>query len=278
VVAVDLEQDLFASRTLGELVKRRGVQVEHVAIWIARDAHPQLSVQQTMSELDALAASFDVVGLPQLDAHEQATALVQHLSLRHGFKGNQAAYEEAENSYLDSVLRRRLGIPISLSVLYMAVARRIGIPVLPIGFPGHFLVRVGAPGGVLVDCFDGRVVHPDDLGALLARSGGSGGMKPEYLAPVGVSDVAQRMLSNLKRIHESQRDFSRALLVTDRLVELTGAPEARRDRGMLALRLGASQVAASDLAHYLLKRPNASDAAEVRNALARSRKSVSLMN
>jgi regulator of sirC expression with transglutaminase-like and TPR domain len=276
---VNVEPDLFACRNLGELVKQRGVQVEHAAIWIARDAHPQLSPLQVLAELDALAADFDVDGLIRLDRFEQATALVQHLALHHGFEGNRRNYEDAENSYLDSVLKRRTGIPISLSVVYMAVARRIGIPVLPIGFPGHFLVRVGAPAGVLVDPFDGRILGNEELGPLLARgTGAPSPLKPEYLAPVGVAEVAQRMLLNLKRIHDQRRDFSRALLVTDRLVELTGSPELRRDRGMLALRLGANQAASSDLAHYLLKRPNASDAADVRTALARSRKAVPQMN
>jgi regulator of sirC expression with transglutaminase-like and TPR domain len=276
---VSIEPDLFTSRNLAELLKRRGAQVEHAAIWIARDAHPQLAPAQLLGELDALAADFGRDGIGELDQHAQAAALIQHLAAHHGFEGNRENYEDAENSYLDSVLKRRVGIPISLSVVYMAVARRVGVPILPIGFPGHFLVRVGAPAGVLVDAFDGRILAPDELGPLLARATGSPGpLKPEYLAPVGVAEVAQRMLLNLKRIHEARRDLSRALLVTDRLVELTGSPELRRDRGMLALRLGARQVATSDLAHYLLKRPNASDAADVRSALARSRKGAPLMN
>jgi regulator of sirC expression with transglutaminase-like and TPR domain len=161
----------------------------------------------------------------------------------------------------------------------MAVARRLGIPVLPIGFPGHFLIRLGAPTGVLVDPFDARLIQATELTNLLARTmGPTSVMKPEYLAPVGVAEVAQRMLVNLKRIHEAQRNDAQALLVTDRLLELTGSPELRRDRGMLALKLGANQAATSDLAHYLLKRPNASDASEVRNALARSRKAAPLTN
>jgi regulator of sirC expression with transglutaminase-like and TPR domain len=201
------------------------------------------------------------------------------VAIRHGFLGNRSNYDEVDNSYLDSVLKRKTGIPISLAVVYMAVAHRVGIPVLPIGFPGHFLVRVGAPNGVLVDPFEGRILTGPDLPALLTRGlGANAALKPEYLAPVGVADVAQRMLLNLKRLHEAQRDYSHALLVTDRLVELTGSPEFRRDRGMLALKLGANQVASTDLAHYLLKRPNAGDAAEVRNALARSRKAAPLMN
>jgi regulator of sirC expression with transglutaminase-like and TPR domain len=276
---VDAEPDLFDCRSLAELVKRRGVQVEHAAIWIARDAHPQLSPAQVLLDLDTLAENFDADALDTPDAHEQATALVHHVAMRHGFQGNRANYNEVDNSYLDSVLRRKTGIPISLAVVYMAVAHRVGIPVLPIGFPGHFLVRVGAPSGVLVDPFDGRLITSHELPALLTQTvGPQSTMKPEYLAPVGVADVAQRMLLNLKRLHETQQDFSHALLVTDRLVELTGSPEFRRDRGMLALKLGANQVASTDLAHYLLKRPNAGDAAEVRNALARSRKAAPLMN
>jgi regulator of sirC expression with transglutaminase-like and TPR domain len=276
---VEAEHDLFACRTLGELVKRRGVHVEHAAIWIARDAHPQVAPAQLLAELDALASDFEHDPDARLSIHDQATALVHHVALRHGFRGNRENYEDPENSYLDSVLRRRTGIPISLAVVYMSVAQRVGIPVLPVGFPGHFLVQVGAPDGVLVDPFDGRLLSREDLNALLTRAlGPTSPMKPEYLAPVGVSEVAQRMLFNLKRIHEAQRNYSKALLVTDRLVELTGSPELRRDRGLLALRLGANQAASSDLAHYLLKRPTATDAAEVRNALARSRKAAPLVN
>ncbi len=253
--------------------------MEHAAIWIARDAHPQLSPAQILAELEALAADFQSEDAHQLSPHEQATALLHHLATRHGFHGNRQNYEDADNSYLDRVLERRTGIPISLSVIYMAVARRVGIPVSPIGFPGHFLIGVGAPSSELVDPFDARIIRADELTGLLARTMGAASvLKPEYLSPVGVAEVAQRMLVNLKRIHEAQRNDAQTLLVTDRLLELNVSPELRRDRGMLALKLGASQAASRDLAHYLLKRPNARDASEVRDALARSRKAPSLKN
>ncbi len=235
-----------------------------------------------VSQLDVLASDFAPEEPARLSAPEQAAALTAHLSAKLGFEGNRKLYDDPENSYLDSVLQRRTGIPISLAVVYMAVARRVGIPTLPVAFPGHFLIRVGAPSGVLVDPFEGRLLstsEPDDVSALLTRvAGPSAVLRPEHLAPVGVSEVAQRMLLNLKRLHDAQRNYAQGLVVTDRLVELTGSPELRRDRGMLALKLGATQVAASDLAHYLLKRPNASDAAEIRSALARSRKDVPRAN
>jgi regulator of sirC expression with transglutaminase-like and TPR domain len=269
----------LSARTLGELVRREDARVEHVALWIARDAHPQLVVAQVTDALDALARDFAVDGLSELDAHEQAAALCHHLAVRHGFGGNRKDYQDPENSYLDSVLKRRSGIPISLAAVYIAVAERVGITIAPVSFPGHFLVRVGPSGGVLVDPFDGRVCSAAEIQLLLTRSlGQQAQLKPEHTASTDVAGVAQRMLQNLKRIHEAHSDHARALLVTDRLVEIATSPELRRDRGLYALKLGAHRVASTDLAHYLLKRPNAPDAKEIRGALARSRKSQPLVN
>ncbi len=270
---------ILGSRTLGELVRRHDVRAEHAALWIARDAHPQLVPSQVLASLDSLAADFDGGRLDELDAHEQASALVYHVCMRHGFRGNPREYYDPENSYLDSVLRRRQGIPIALAVVYIAVAERLHLPVAPIGFPGHFLVRVGEPHGAYVDPFEGRILTRADLELLLSRAlGPSSALAPEHLARVDVAQLAQRMLLNLNRIHDARRDHARAFLVTERLVELATSPELRRDRGLLALKLGAHQVASMDLAHYLLKRPNAKDAREVRSALTRSRKGASLTN
>jgi regulator of sirC expression with transglutaminase-like and TPR domain len=271
--------DILASRTLGELVRRPDARAEHAAIWIARDAHPKLLAQHVLSGLDALAVDFDVEGIEDLDAHEQATALAHHVGTQLGFRGNPREYYDPENSYLDSVLARKQGIPIALAVIYVAVAERVSIPIAPIGFPGHFLVRVGEHEGVYIDPFEGRILARSDLESLLSRAlGPSSALTPEHLTQVDVSQLAQRMLLNLKRIHDARRDHASAFLVTERLVELAASPELRRDRGLLALKLGANQVASMDLAHYLLKRPNAKDAKEIRSALAKSRKGTSLTN
>jgi regulator of sirC expression with transglutaminase-like and TPR domain len=271
--------DPLSSRTLGELVRREDARLEHAAIFIARDAHPQLIASQLVESLDELAEGFELKGPDEVDAHAQAAALCHHLGMRHGFAGNRKDYYDAENSYLDSVLSRRRGIPITLAVVYVAVAERAGIPIAPVAFPGHFLARVGGDKGVLLDPFDGRVVSDGELNLLLTRAlGPNAALKPEHTASTDVAGVAQRMLMNLKRIHESRNDPARALLVTDRLVEIAASPELRRDRGLFALKLGAHQVASTDLAHYLLKRPNAPDAKEIRNALSRSRKSAPAAN
>jgi regulator of sirC expression with transglutaminase-like and TPR domain len=273
----NLREDILGCRTLGELVRRPDVRAEHAAIWIARDAHPQLVPQQVVAKLDALAQDFEGDQIEQLDPHEQAAALIHHLRIKLGFRGNARDYYDPENSYLDSVLRKRQGIPIALAVVHVAIGARVNIPVVPIGFPGHFLVRVGEGEGVYVDPFEGRVLARADLETLLTRAlGPQTQLTSEHLTEVDVSQLAQRMLLNLKRIHDSRRDHARAFLVTERLVELATTPELRRDRGLLALKLGAQQVASMDLAHYLLKRPNAKDAKEIRTALTRSRKSPSI--
>ncbi len=276
----NLREHILGCRTLGELVRRPDARAEHAAIWIARDAHPQLVPQHVLTQLDELAQDFEGLdGADDLDAHEQAAALIHHVRIKLGFKGNARDYYDPENSYLDSVLKRRQGIPIALAVVHVAIGARVNIPVAPVGFPGHFLVRVGEGEGVYVDPFEGRVLARADLETLLTRAlGPQTQLTDEHLAEADVSQLAQRMLLNLKRIHDSRRDNAHAFLVTERLVELATTPELRRDRGLLALKLGANQVASMDLAHYLLKRPNAKDAKEIRSALTKSRKSPSLTN
>lgn len=272
-------EEALQSRSLSELLRHPDAHEEHAAIWIARDAHGTLVPRDVLLQLDALATDFEVEELDDLDANEQATALIHHLALRHHFVGNEQNYNDPENSYIDSVLRRKSGIPISLAVIYLAVARRAEIPAYPVGFPGHFLVRIGDSNPAYLDPFGGKILHTPELTALAERAlGPNTPLRPEYLAPISLSHVAQRMLHNLKRLHEGQRDYARALLVCDRLVELAPTPELRRDRGLFALRLGANRVATTDLAHYLLKRPNAKDVKDVRAALAQSRKSEAPLN
>jgi regulator of sirC expression with transglutaminase-like and TPR domain len=272
-------RDVFQSRSLAELLRHPLAHEEHAAIWIARDAHGTLQPREVLQQLDALAEDFEAEDLRDLDANEQATALIHHIALRNGFSGNDGNYYDAENSYIDSVLRRKHGIPISLAVVYLALARRVDVRAYPVGFPGHFLVRVGDHAPAYVDPFEGKVLHTPELTALAGRAlGPETTLKPEYLAPISISLVAQRMLHNLKRLHEGQKDYARALLVCDRLIELSPTPELRRDRGLSALRLGSNRVATTDLAHYLLKRPNAKDVKDVRAALAQSRKSEAPLN
>lgn len=238
------------------------------ALLVARDARPGLEragVEQQIEELAAPLARRHLAALPPL---AQARALADQLFVRAGFRGNTADYYDPKNSFLDEVLARRTGIPISLSVLYVEVARRAGVRANPVGFPGHFLASIDGRDGsrLLIDPFNGGGVRNEaSLGDLLRRSGSTLEYSEELVAPTPVRQVVSRMLMNLRGIYTMRGEYARLLVVFDRLIDLWPASvEELRDRGFLFARLGAPQAALADLEAYLERAPHAADAAEVR--------------
>jgi regulator of sirC expression with transglutaminase-like and TPR domain len=244
--------------------------LDEVALAIARDALPTLDLDAQRAGLDALAAPLKARAALLHRPLDQAALLGTYVYDELGFAGDEETYDDPTNSYLPSVIARRKGIPITLAVVLAALGRRAGMDVEGVGFPGHFLVRLGGSGGVYVDpFFRARVMSPGALDALLKRvTGEPASVQHDHLAVVGARAVAVRMLANLKNSHERRGDHARALVVCDRLVDLTGAPEPRRDRGMHALALGAYEAATADLRAYLNGRPDAKDADKVTASLA----------
>lgn len=238
------------------------------ALLIAKDEYAGLDVARERARVDAMAAP-----LGQLDgygAEAQATKLAEHLFTTLGFRGNADEYYDPKNSFMNDVLERRVGIPISLSLLYTEVARRAGVAAHGVGFPGHFLVRIEreSTDPLIVDPFNsGRVVGRPTLETMLPD-----GVRLDrsLLAAAKPRAILQRILANLKGIYATRGELSRLLVVLSRLLELE--PELtddRRDRGIIAMRLGSKDVAASDLRKYLELAPQAGDAAEVRRMLSR---------
>jgi len=260
------------SSSLAALVASPGASIEDVAFAIARDACPGLDEGAGHRVLDGLADR--VVDRLERDAsvREQVAALRAVLFDEHGLRGNADDYYDPRNSYLHEVIDRRLGIPITLSVVVLGVARRAGIVAEGIGFPSHFLARIGGPSGVVVDAFRGlEPLDRADLTRMAKRLQGMADVPLERL--LAVADrraIATRILSNLQAIHENRGDHGRALVVCDRLVELGAGVHARRDRGLHALALGGGATARDDLSAYLAERPRANDAARVRAALERA--------
>lgn len=240
------------------------------ALLVARDAHPSLDLALQQGRVDDLARGLSAAS--KLDARDQAEALAEHLYIRLGFSGNEADYYDPRNSFLDDVLERRTGIPISLAVVYIEVARRAGIPAYGIGFPGHFLVGLGHHGPpTVVDPFhSGEVLDPRAVENLWKRATERPGPVPaEALEPASVRDVVVRMLLNLRSIYASRAEHSSLLLVLDRIVTLKpGSLRELRDRGLLQARLGAPRAAAVDLERYVLMAPDADDTERVRQIIA----------
>jgi regulator of sirC expression with transglutaminase-like and TPR domain len=168
-----------------------GVVLDEAALCVAAVAQPGLDVAGALAGLDALAAECHT---PTLDA------LVALLFASGRFAGNSAEYYDPRNSYLDQVLARGVGIPITLCVLAMEVGRRVGVPLAGVGMPGHFLLRDQVDQRVFVDPFHGgRLLDADDCRALFARSmGRQAPWHDGYLAPVTRGAIVERMVANLR--------------------------------------------------------------------------------
>ena len=243
------------------------------ALLIAAQEYPQLALEPYLRRLDVLAERVN-------DRLSNETAppivlgeLTRVLFQEEGLRGNDAAYYDPRNSFLNDVLDRKLGIPISLGVVVLEVGRRLGLPLEGLGFPGHFLVRYrGEAVSLLIDPFDGgRIRFEDQAQELLDRVyGGMVRLKPEFMRPIGRRDILERMLRNLKGIYLNAKEDFRALAVIELLLVLR--PEARqevRDRGIMLARIGRYDEAIEQLELYLDFAPGASDAPRVREYILR---------
>jgi regulator of sirC expression with transglutaminase-like and TPR domain len=201
------------------------VPLDQAMLLIAAHATPDLSVSAHVARLDELAVRCSATNVVEL-AH--------HLFVELGFTGNHEAYYEPENSFLDQVLDRRLGIPISLSVLAIEVGRRAGIPVVGIGMPGHFLVRSAADPDTFID--------PFARGSVLDRAGcmrrftevmGAGApFDDTLLAPVGAHTIISRVLANLQQVYAQRRDLDSLHWVQALLGLVPGAAAAERSSSL----------------------------------------------
>ncbi len=250
------------------------------ALLIARDAHPGLDLGQQRARLDELARPLAGRGLAGLPPSVQARRLSDYLYVVCGFHGAKADYYEPRNSFLNEVLDRKIGIPITLAVVYIEVARRLGVAALGVGFPGHFLVRLGGHPGepsadrnepVIVDPFHhGRLLDADALGGLLRRANVRAPLSSEMLEPALTRHIVARMLMNLRGIYTSRGDGARLLLTLDRLLDLLPDLSSELlERAKLYEQLGAPGAALADYERYLSVDPDGSDRGLAQKAIER---------
>jgi|LNFM01.1.fsa_nt_gb regulator of sirC expression with transglutaminase-like and TPR domain len=246
--------------------------IEIAAFEVARDVYPTIDEAAFTATLDELALPLAPRVARIQEPRGQALALSAHCYGTLGFRGDEDSYYDPQNSFLPRVLERRRGIPISLAVVLMAIGRRVGMVVEGVGFPGHFLARIGGPDGVLVDPFNrGTIVDNAALERLVRRAlGPQATVQPQHLVIADRHAIIVRMLTNLDAIYNARKEHALAMLVCDRLFELTEQPSRLRDRGTHALALGAVASARQDLERYLELAPDATDARAVRDALSRA--------
>lgn len=206
------------------------VHLDEAALLISAAGNPGLDVAGQLARLDGLAAQV---------ARPDCAAVCDLLFADLGLCGDRGSYDDPRNSYIDQVLDRALGIPISLSVLPCEIGRRRGLALEPVGMPGHFLVRDPSSPDELIDAFaGGRRLDPAGCQAVLSSlSGGAARLTPEMLAPLGAHAVLARMLANLDGSFDRRRDTTGLAWVSDLRLHLREAPLG--DRTQLAGRLAA---------------------------------------
>jgi regulator of sirC expression with transglutaminase-like and TPR domain len=209
-------------------------------------------------------------------------ALNEYLFAEQGFAGNETDYYDPRNSILQQVLDRRTGIPITLSIVYIAVGRRAGLRVEGVGLPGHFVVRAWEEEGegVLVDPFNRRTTDAEECQSRLdVIYDGRVTLSDEHLRPVGARAILARLLGNLKAVYVNAHLYARALAAVERT--LLVAPhdlEERRDRGMLLAQLGRYAEAVADTQTYLNLSPDTSDTEAVREQLKKMQVRQAMLN
>lgn len=257
------------------------MDLAEAALLIAEDAYPGLDVDAYLQKLDDLAEPLRPSWRAYAPLEEMVATLNGHLFGEIGFRGNREAYYDPRNSYLNEVLDRKLGLPITLSVVYMEVARRLGLTVAGVGLPGHFIVSAERDGtSLLLDPFNGgEILGVEDCERLVQEAQGDTVPFAEaQLAPIRKRQILTRMLNNLKRTYLMRDDAVAAWPVVEKMVCLN--PESavdRRDRGLVAYRLNNFAQARQDLRFYLDRRPGAPDRVAIQASLAAVESILSIM-
>jgi regulator of sirC expression with transglutaminase-like and TPR domain len=263
-----------------DIVRSPRCSLARGALEIARIAYPDLDPAPSLAELDRLAGAVRSRLMPEASPMDRALTVARHLFGECGFQGNAGDYYDVRNSFLNDVLERRMGIPITLSLVMIEVGSRVGVAIDGVGFPGHFLVRVptGTRGSYLfLDPFNAgqRVDQTELLERLRNLAESNQGpefetVPDEFLAAVTPRAMLGRMLRNLLRIYLEKDQDAEALLAVDLLLVLTpqGADEIRT-RGFLYERLGCPAAAAIDFRRYLELAPDADDVEKIHQRISR---------
>ncbi len=241
-----------------------GEELAPAALAIARVEYPALDLAPYLARLDRMGREARARLAPGATPGDAVRALNEYLYDENGFTGNRERYDDPRNSFLNDVLDRRTGIPITLAVVYLEVARRAGMAVAGVNFPGHFLLRSGGgrsgdyTGGaddlLIIDPFHGgALLNETDCRQLLRQHvGDEAAYDRSLLAPATRRDIVVRMLVNLKRLYVRMRSFPHARFISHLL--LAADPSAvleLRDRGLLAYHLEDFAAALRDLEEYL---------------------------
>ena len=260
------------------------ISLAEAALLIAGHGYPDLNVAAYLSRIEELAYMLRLRIDEDDSIPERISALNQFLFGELGFAANSDDYYDPRNSFLNEVLERRTGIPITLSVIYMELGRKVGLPLQGVSFPGHFLVKCAVPeGAVVLDPYSGGISLglPDLQKRLREVQGGevSRAIVAELLVSASNKDIIVRLLRNLKAIYLREHKLDKALPVMNWIIATMPeqTPELR-DRGMIYQELECPRAALTDFETYLQLSPGSDDAGDIRGRIIELRKEVARLN
>ena len=248
------------------------IDLAWAALLIAAVEYPELDVVGHMEILDSLAGGAAKGIGDNGDPLSSVNNLSAYLFDEVGFRGNESEYYDPRNSYLNEVLARRMGIPISLSLVCIEVGKRLGVPLEGVGMPGHFLLRHRDEPGIFIDPFHRGILLSEEECAQLLRDATRSNVQwdQSYLTTVSNRELIARILRNLKGIYLNQRDHQRALNIAGIAVSLQpNIIGERRDRGLIHYQLGNHRAALEDLRIYLAASPPGVDMSDVQRLVDR---------
>ena len=254
------------------------LNLAEAALVLAAGEYPELDVSVYLKLLNQYADEVTAT-LPNTDEPSAVLAHIrQYLFDAHGFAGNESNFYDPRNSFLNDVMDRKLGIPITLSVVYLEVAWRLGVPLKGVSLPGRFMVGLFEPdAAIILDPFGGGVRLDDGeietkLEQMFGKLELDSNQLQRFLAPTSKREILVRMLRNLKAIYLAGKDFERALFAVDRMLVLEPEePTEVRDRGLVLFHLNRVEAAREAWLHYLELAPQAGDVAQVAEWLQRSK-------
>lgn len=256
--------------------------LDRAALTLCLEDYPGLDLEEYLRRLDTLAARAEVLIGQDRSVGNVLNCLHEVLFVQEGFRGNATDYYDPRNSFLNEVMDRKLGIPISLSVIFIEVSRRIAFPAFGVGFPGHFIVKCqDGDREILIDPFNnGHILTEKNCQELLDRVyGGTVPIQPSFLQAMSKKAVISRMLFNLKGIYYQKEEYSKALAVVERILMLNpGTPSEIRDRGLLYMQTSLFAKALADLEYYLTNASAPQDATNIQGHIRTLRLIVSSVN
>lgn len=253
------------------------IDLAKAALYLAAEEYPGLELEEYLNALDIMADEVRERLPTERYPLRIIQCLNQYLYQDLGFRGNTQDYYDPRNSFLNDVIDRRMGIPITLAIVYLEIAKRIDFPMVGIGMPGHFLIRpTFEEAGIFVDAFNqGEILFPEDCQEKLKQIYNRPvELVPQLITPVSTRRILARMLTNLKMIYLTRHEHLKALAASERILLLfPDLPVELRDRGLLYYQLRRWSLAVQDLESYLNQLPTAEDARVIRQIIQQLKQS-----